>query len=96
MGFFRAKEWREAARLGQGFDGVLRIGDSALREWYGVVGPFTEATIVPEIPQSGRGITVTDLAEEWFRVTGPPFVFAVWAYRKAPPPHTTPAGLRMP
>lgn len=79
-------EGEAEALLAQGFDGVLRIGDSALREWYGVVGPFTEATIVPEIPQSGRGITVTDLAEEWFRVTGRPFVFAVWAYRKAAPP----------
>ncbi|SEI84183.1 chorismate dehydratase [Deinococcus reticulitermitis] len=72
--------------LAQGFDGVLRIGDSALKEWYGVVGPFTEQTIVPEIPQTGRGITVTDLAEEWFYLTGRPFVFAVWAYRKDNPP----------
>ncbi|MFC3862757.1 menaquinone biosynthetic enzyme MqnA/MqnD family protein [Deinococcus antarcticus] len=72
--------------LARGFDGVLRIGDSALREWYGVVGPFTDETIVPEIPQTGRGIIVTDLAEEWFKVTGRPFVFAVWAYRKDNPP----------
>ncbi|WP_291426373.1 menaquinone biosynthetic enzyme MqnA/MqnD family protein [Deinococcus sp.] len=72
--------------LAGGYDGVLRIGDDALREWYGVVGPFTEATIVPEIPQAGHGVTVTDLAEEWFRLTGHPFVFAVWAYRKENPP----------
>lgn len=77
----------EAERLlAQGFDGVLRIGDSALKEWYGVVGPFDDETIVPEIPETGRGITVTDLAEAWFHLTGHPFVFAVWAYRKDNPP----------
>lgn len=79
-------EGEAAELLERGFDGVLRIGDSALREWYAAVGPFTEDTIVPEIPQSGHGITVTDLAEEWFKVTGRPFVFAVWAYRKDNPP----------
>ncbi|UBV42738.1 menaquinone biosynthesis protein [Deinococcus taeanensis] len=69
-----------------GFDGVLRIGDSALREWYGVVGPLTPQTTMTSLPHTARGITVTDLAEEWFRLTGHPFTFAVWAYRKAAPP----------
>lgn len=72
--------------LAAGFDGVLRIGDSALREWYQAVGPFDEQTIVPELPHTGRGITVTDLAQEWFKLTGYSFVFAVWAYRKTNPP----------
>ena len=79
-------EGEAEALLAEGYDGVLRIGDNALREWYGVVGPFGEDVIVPEIPQVGRGITVTDLAEEWFHLTGHPFVFAVWAYRKDNPP----------
>lgn len=72
--------------LSQGFDGVLRIGDSALREWYGVVGPLTPETTMTSLPHSARGITVTDLAEEWFCLTGHPFTFAVWAYRKDSPP----------
>ncbi|WP_019587556.1 menaquinone biosynthetic enzyme MqnA/MqnD family protein [Deinococcus apachensis] len=73
--------------LACGYDGVLRIGDSALREWYRVTGPLTPETTMTTLPHMGRGITVTDLAEEWFRLTGHPFVFAVWAYRRdAPPP----------
>lgn len=72
--------------LASGFDGVLRIGDSALREWYAVAGPLTSKTTMTGLPHGSRGITVTDLAEEWFRLTGHPFVFAVWAYRKGAPP----------
>ncbi|WP_181392057.1 menaquinone biosynthetic enzyme MqnA/MqnD family protein [Deinococcus irradiatisoli] len=73
--------------LAAGYDGVLRIGDSALREWYGVVGPLTEATTMTALPHTRGGVMVTDLAEKWFELTGHPFVFAVWAYRKdAPPP----------
>ncbi|GGL97377.1 menaquinone biosynthetic enzyme MqnA/MqnD family protein [Deinococcus aerophilus] len=72
--------------LNSGYDGVLRIGDSALREWYRVVGPLTPERTMTMLPDSGRGITVTDLAEEWFRLTGHPFTFAVWAYRKDRPP----------
>jgi len=73
--------------LASGYDGVLRIGDSALREWYGVVGPLTEATTMTALPHTRGGVTVTDLAEKWFELTGHPFVFAVWAYRQdAPPP----------
>lgn len=79
-------EGEAEALLSQGFDGVLRIGDSALREWYGVVGPLTPETTMTSLPHSARGITVTDLAEEWFRLTGHPFTFAVWAYRKDNPP----------
>ncbi|WP_161880554.1 menaquinone biosynthetic enzyme MqnA/MqnD family protein [Deinococcus alpinitundrae] len=72
--------------LASGYDGVLRIGDSALREWYGVVGPLTEATTMTALPHTRGGVTVTDLAEKWFELTGHPFVFAVWAYRQAAPP----------
>lgn len=73
--------------LALGYDGVLRIGDSALREWYQVVGPLEEDASMTRLPQQGGGICVTDLSEEWYRLTGQPFVFAVWAFRKdAPPP----------
>lgn len=72
--------------LAAGYDGVLRIGDDALREWYSVVGPLGEKDTVPGFPHGGHGLTVTDLAEEWFHLTGHPFTFAVWAYRKDNPP----------
>ncbi len=79
-------EGEAEALLANGYDGVLRIGDSALREWYRVVGPLTPERTMTTLPDSGRGVTVTDLAEDWFRLTGHPFVFAVWAYRKDRPP----------
>ncbi|WP_225429890.1 menaquinone biosynthetic enzyme MqnA/MqnD family protein [Deinococcus detaillensis] len=72
--------------LAAGYDGVLRIGDSALREWYGVVGPLTETTSMTALPHHKGGVTVTDLAQKWFELTGHPFVFAVWAYRQSAPP----------
>ncbi|ACO47277.1 menaquinone biosynthesis protein [Deinococcus deserti] len=72
--------------LAAGYDGVLRIGDSALREWYQVVGPLGDTQTMTTLPSTGRGITVTDLACEWFDLTGHPFTFAVWAYRKDNPP----------
>ncbi|WP_425146984.1 menaquinone biosynthetic enzyme MqnA/MqnD family protein [Deinococcus sp.] len=76
------------ALLDQGFDGVLRIGDDALREWYEVVGPIGEEVSMLDLPHAKGGVTVTDLAHRWFILTGHPFAFAVWAYRKdAPPPH---------
>lgn len=81
--------------LGAGFDGVLRIGDSALREWYEVVGPIHEDLSMLQLPHSRGGVTVTDLAARWYAVTGHPFVFAVWAYRKDnPPPHQLLLALR--
>ena len=72
--------------LASGYDGVLRIGDSALREWYAVVGPLSDTTTMTALPHQKGGISVTDLAEKWFELTGHPFVFAVWAYRRAAPP----------
>lgn len=47
-------------------DAFLTIGDNALRCRYGV----------PSYPYR------YDLGEEWFNMTGLPFVFAVWAVRK--------------
>ena len=79
-------EGRAEDLLAAGFDGVLRIGDDALREWYEVCGPLTPERTMTNLPHTGRGITVTDLAEEWFNLTGHPFTFAVWAYRKDNPP----------
>ena len=74
--------------LASGYDGVLRIGDSALREWYAVVGPLTSSTTMTALPHEKGGVCVTDLAQKWFDLTGHPFVFAVWAYRRdrLPPP----------
>lgn len=82
--------------LDSGFDGVLRIGDSALREWYAAVGPISDEASVLDLPHSRGRLTVTDLAERWFQLTGHPFVFAVWAYRKdAPPPPELLRAMRM-
>ncbi|KEF34872.1 ABC transporter substrate-binding protein [Deinococcus sp. RL] len=79
-------EGEAEALLAAGYDGVLRIGDSALREWYGVAGPLTPGRSMTALPNAARGVTVTDLAQEWFALTGHPFVFAVWAYRPENPP----------
>ena len=72
--------------LEAGYNGVLRIGDSALREWYDAVGPIHDDVSVLDLPHEKRGLIVTDLAQKWFELTGHPFVFAVWAYRKDDPP----------
>ena len=69
-----------------GFDAVLRIGDSALCEWYALTGPISEDVSMLDLPHSGKGVMVTDLAQRWYALTGHPFVFAVWAYRKDNPP----------
>lgn len=79
-------EGEAEALLAAGYDGVLRIGDSALREWYRVAGPLTPGRSMTALPNAARGVTVTDLAQEWFALTGHPFVFAVWAYRPENPP----------
>ncbi|GGJ72618.1 menaquinone biosynthetic enzyme MqnA/MqnD family protein [Deinococcus aquiradiocola] len=82
--------------LDQGYDGVLRIGDDALREWYDVVGPIGEEVSMLDLPHQKHGVTVTDLAHRWFVLTGHPFAFAVWAYRKdAPPPHALLQAMRV-
>ncbi|WP_245557536.1 menaquinone biosynthetic enzyme MqnA/MqnD family protein [Deinococcus peraridilitoris] len=79
-------EGEATALLNAGFDGVLRIGDSALREWYAVTGPIGEDLSMLALPHHKDGVTVTDLAQRWYQLTGHPFVFAVWAYRKDRPP----------
>ena len=74
--------------LSRGYDGVLRIGDSALREWYEVAGPIGEDLSMLALPHEKGGVTVSDLSARWYDLTGHPFVFAVWAYRQdRPPPH---------
>lgn len=70
--------------LTSGFDGVLRIGDSALQEWYSSVGPLDEHTTM--LTLTSRRSFVTDLSALWYQLTGHPFVFAVWAYHKHQPP----------
>lgn len=72
--------------LQAGYDGVLRIGDDALREWYALAGPLTEDRRMTALPSEKGGVTVTDLAYKWFERTGHPFTFAVWAYRQDNPP----------
>ena len=84
------------ALLEQGYDGVLRIGDDALREWYRVVGPIGEEVSMLDLPHARHGVTVTDLAQRWFTLTGHPFAFAVWAWRKdSPPPHALLQAMRV-
>lgn len=81
--------------LEAGYDGVLRIGDSALKEWYELSGPIGEEISMLNLPHGRGGVTVSDLAERWFALTGHPFAFAVWAYRKdAPPPHELVGAMR--
>jgi len=72
--------------LTSGYAGVLKIGDDALREWYGVVGPLEDTGSVLRLPHQKGGITVTDLSSRWYEHTEKPFAFAVWAYRKDNPP----------
>lgn len=72
--------------LRAGYDGVLRIGDDALREWYAALGPLSESQRMTALPDSRAGLTVTDLAHKWFELTGHPFTFAVWAYCQDNPP----------
>ncbi len=81
--------------LSRGYDGVLRIGDSALREWYEVVGPIGEDLSMLALPHGRGGVTVSDLSARWYDLTGYPFVFAVWAYRRdKPPPHALVLAMR--
>ncbi|WP_183987945.1 menaquinone biosynthetic enzyme MqnA/MqnD family protein [Deinobacterium chartae] len=72
--------------LDQGYAGVLRIGDDALREWYRVAGPLGERDSMLTLPHQRGDVIVTDLAQRWYDLTGHPFTFAVWAYRRDNPP----------
>ena len=61
--------------LGQKFEGIAQGTAAAL-----VIGD--EALLARERMRGDLGISVYDLAEEWKRWTGLPFVFAVWAVRR--------------
>ena len=75
------------------YDGVLLIGDRAIKAYTGLLERLPES--VHELPERPRGVHVTDLAAVWYRRTRLPFVFALWAYRKeAPPPPEVLAELR--
>ncbi len=73
----------------QHYKGVLLIGDEALSEWYKLCGPISDNTQMIRLLASGKFLNttvhVTDLAVAWYKSTGLPFVFAVWASRKIPP-----------
>jgi chorismate dehydratase len=73
------------------YPAALLIGDGALSEWYRLCGPISETVQMFRLPNTGkltngREVQVTDLAMSWYEHTGMPFVFAVWATRKAKPP----------
>ena len=75
------------------YDGVLLIGDRAIRAYARLLRSFPES--IHDLPDRPGGVYVTDLAEAWYRRTRLPFVFAVWAHPKgAPPPPGVLAELR--
>ncbi len=75
------------------YDGVLLIGDRAIRAYAELLPSPLES--VHDLPERPGGVHVTDLAEAWYRRTRLPFVFAVWAHPKdAPPPPGVLAELR--
>lgn len=48
----------------------------------------------PCMRQNGKGLRETDLGDEWLRMTGLPFVYAVWAARRGADLGDLPAQLR--
>lgn len=66
------------------YDGVLLIGDAALKAYAEAMGPWS--TPIETLPEAREGLIVTDLSSLWFEKTRLPFVFAVWAYPKGHPP----------
>ncbi len=80
----RYEEARGGLELLSAYDGVLLIGDQAIKAY---------AALLPGLPETPHalptrlgGVQVTDLSVLWFQKTRLPFVFAVWAYRKENPP----------
>jgi len=70
-------------------DGVLLIGDKAIATYASLLSSIPES--VHKIPRQfaraqDLALQVTDLSMKWFEQTHLPFVFAVWATRKAEPP----------
>ncbi len=75
------------------YDGVLLIGDRAVKAYAGLLPALPEN--VHALPERPSGVYVSDLAERWYRRTRLPFVFALWAYRRdRPPPPAVVAELR--
>ena len=75
------------------YDGVLLIGDRAIRAYAGLLQNLPETPMA--LPTRFGEVEVTDLAMAWFRRTRLPFVFAVWAYRlESPPPKAVVQALR--
>ncbi len=77
----------------EAYDGVLLIGDRAIRAYAGLLKALPETPHA--LPSAFGALEVTDLAMAWFRRTRLPFVFAVWAYRlEDPPPKAVVQALR--
>uniref|UniRef100_A0A7C6E440 Chorismate dehydratase n=1 Tax=Thermus tengchongensis TaxID=1214928 RepID=A0A7C6E440_9DEIN len=67
------------------YDGVLLIGDKAIRAYAQLLDRLPETPHA--LPTRFGEVAVVDLSMLWFERTRLPFVFAVWAYRReAPPP----------
>ena len=66
------------------YDGVLLIGDPALKAYAEAMGPWPSP--IEALPEARDGLFVTDLSSLWFERTRLPFVFAVWAHPKDRPP----------
>lgn len=68
----------------EAYDGVLLIGDRAIRAYASLLGEIPETPHA--LPTRFGEVGVVDLSTLWFARTRLPFVFAVWAYRKDHPP----------
>ncbi len=68
----------------EAYDGVLLIGDAALKAYAEAMGPWPSP--IEALPEAREDLFVTDLSSLWFERTRLPFVFAVWAYPKDRPP----------
>ncbi|BDG16869.1 menaquinone biosynthetic enzyme MqnA/MqnD family protein [Thermus brockianus] len=65
-------------------DGVLLIGDRAIKAYAGLLKELPETPHA--LPTRFGEVEVVDLSALWFQRTRLPFVFAVWAYRRENPP----------
>ncbi|MFN3368362.1 MAG: menaquinone biosynthetic enzyme MqnA/MqnD family protein [Thermus sp.] len=84
-GIFPGYEKREGGlELLREYDGVLLIGDRAIRAYASLLDRLPETPHA--LPTRFGEVEVLDLSMLWFERTRLPFVFAVWAYRKETPP----------